>query len=451
MLTDLYLSGNAISFTGGPLERKSSFRVRLAMTADDEHITNVRILSDVKSFFLQDATVARERIATLDEQSLRDLRDQLHVKLMDELPAIAGRQLTKRMPGNVAKLADDCWAFGASLAQEALLKEADHVLKPPDRRIPATVTRSCSATQTASSDQNANLESILRNMLRIDREVKELRASDTRMKAILAAQQVRLTNLEERAARCAARDECPSNGETRPVSPASPATADAADCAATAAVNTVGPPQDAASTDPFSAPAELIPSSRKCPSTGESEGSTASPTRSGSADTEVRDVTPQTEPPVETSPPQVEPSNDTAARGSAVQAVNAATDQFGDAPAVTTSCASISPAGVEPAPCSEGRCPDKGSNGQADSTEITASLTAKLARTLDLNQLAGAIVARMKAPAVSQRSEGEDSDSEPDQKPTESRQPGHLRTEKHPQPPALPPAGQNTFQSDPSP
>ena len=66
------------------------------------------ILSDIQSFFSGESDSAREQIARLNEASLRSLRDQLHSQLVEVIPAIAGRPLMKRMPGNVAKLADDC-------------------------------------------------------------------------------------------------------------------------------------------------------------------------------------------------------------------------------------------------------------------------------------------------------------------------------------------------------
>lgn len=157
------------------------------------------ILTDIKSFFSGESDSAREQIARLDEASLRSLRDQLHSQLVEVIPAIAGRPVMKRMPGNVAKLADDCWAFGSSLAQAVLLKEADSVLKPVDRRIPASVLRSSSATRITSAETE-KMEDILNNMVRMDREIRSLQVSETKLRGILTAQQVRIASLEERLA-----------------------------------------------------------------------------------------------------------------------------------------------------------------------------------------------------------------------------------------------------------
>ena len=247
----------------------------------------------MKGFFRQDSAITREHIATLDEQSLRHLRDQLHSKLVDELPAIAGRPLTKRMPGNVAKLADDCWAFGASLAQEALLKEADSVLKAPDRRLPITVPRPSSATQTAApAADTANLEAVLSNMIRMDRELQQLRASDTRMKAIIAAQQIRLANLEERAAKCTARDESPSIDRTTPSTSALPAPTVTAECPVPAVSSASGEtPQAAVSPGSFSAAADPVMCSDNCLPTGGTEGAGA--VHSGRSNTDSREREPR--------------------------------------------------------------------------------------------------------------------------------------------------------------
>ena len=183
------------------------------------------ILSNIKDFFCRESDSTREQIIRLDEQSLRSLRDQLHSQLVDEFPATAGRPLTKRMPGNVTKLADDCWAFGASLAQGILLKEADCVLKPPDRRAQAVALQSSSATPLTAADIG-NMEAILNNMTRLDREVQNLQASEIKLREIMAAQQVRIASLEERAARCGAHDNSVGDGETSPASSDAPSTAD---------------------------------------------------------------------------------------------------------------------------------------------------------------------------------------------------------------------------------
>ena len=199
------------------------------------------ILSSIKDFFCRESDATREQIARLNEQSLRSLRDQLHSHLVDEFPATAGRPLTKRMPGNVTKLADDCWAFGTSLAQGVLMKEADCVLKPPDRRAQASALQSSSATPPTAADIG-NMEAILNNMARLDREIQNLQASETKLREIIAAQQVRIANLEERAARCDARDKSMGGREASPASSAALSTVDrsAPESAATSRATATG-------------------------------------------------------------------------------------------------------------------------------------------------------------------------------------------------------------------
>ena len=129
------------------------------------------------------------------------------------------------MPGNVAKLMDDCWAFGSSIAQEALLKEADSALKAPDRRSPASLPKSSSSTQTPSQEETDKMEAIVINMVRLDREMQQFRASNEKLNATLAAQRVRITNLEELAAGPARPDSQDISG-TAPVTSAAPSPAD---------------------------------------------------------------------------------------------------------------------------------------------------------------------------------------------------------------------------------
>ena len=171
------------------------------MAYENEELNVEEILSNVDSFFRQDSAFARERLARLDEPSLRSLRDQRHCKLVALIPSVAGRSLTKRMPGNVAKLTDDCWAFGASIAQEVVLKEADSALKPPDCCAPVSAPQTSAASLTSSSTETANMEAILSNMLRMDKELQDLRASNIKLNQSLASQQVRIANLVDRAAR----------------------------------------------------------------------------------------------------------------------------------------------------------------------------------------------------------------------------------------------------------
>ena len=50
-------------------------------------------------------------LLTLEESDLRDLREQLYTELCSAVPAVAGRQLSRRVTGNTSALAEDCWAL----------------------------------------------------------------------------------------------------------------------------------------------------------------------------------------------------------------------------------------------------------------------------------------------------------------------------------------------------
>ena len=64
-------------------------------------------------------------LLTLEESDLRDLREQLHTELCTAVPAVAGRQLSRRVTGNTSALAEDCWALGFSASQGVLTHRAD--------------------------------------------------------------------------------------------------------------------------------------------------------------------------------------------------------------------------------------------------------------------------------------------------------------------------------------
>ena len=270
------------------------------------------------------------------------------------------------MPGNVAKLADDCWAFGASIAQEALLKEADCVLKAPDRRIPPCSLKPSATTQTPPSCETSKLEGVISNMVRLDREMQELRASAEKMKASLAAQRARIADLEELAARPAARIESQNVSGTAPVNSvdsvlgSGPENAlengSARECAASEITSEVSSP----------------------PEPNESNGS---PSQTGEIPL-----------PPAMAPEQVEStlSNEEATKGNISPKASSDSTEDCTAPAIECVPTSSATGAVATKEHLTDR-PDPGLTAQP-----VAGLAAEMARSLDLDRLAGAIVAHMK-------------------------------------------------------
>ena len=378
------------------------------------------ILTDIQSFFSGESDSAREQIARLNEASLRSLRDQLHSQLVEVIPAIAGRPLMKRMPGNVAKLADDCWAFGSSLAQSVLLKEADNVLKPPDRRIPASVLRSSSATRITSAG-NEKMETILNNMVRMDREIQCLQVSETKLREIIKAQQVRIASLEERLAGFVIRGENPSDSvatplrsalasaraERTPLQYAGASTGPAAEDALVSRIDTNGPDvnlplvhdasADVAATDAPDATSQTVSPTMTIKQSGNAMPSGA--TVHGPADTSV-----------------------------------AITSAGGNPATASDQVATSSPSAS--APVTEVRQSEEPAGHPA------VGLAAEVARALDIDRLAIAIVAQMKrrtGPSPGTDCEGSDSsDYEPIAYPRVTRPPRVNRSQSEALPP---PAG----------
>ena len=57
----------------------------MAAHCEESESSTDLMLKNAKSFFSQDPTSTREQIASLDEQKLRSLRDQLHLQLVEVL------------------------------------------------------------------------------------------------------------------------------------------------------------------------------------------------------------------------------------------------------------------------------------------------------------------------------------------------------------------------------
>ena len=153
-----------------------------------------------------DPAAVRCVLASLDEADLRVVRTQLHSGLQSVVLAAAGRPLSRRVQGNIASLADDCWALGYSAAQGVLTQRANGAtLKPAGRDPlpppgPAPPSDGSSTTTSATA---ASLEAIIATQLRLEQSVTHLRTGRTTSEA-------RLKSLEDESARlreqCAIRD-----------------------------------------------------------------------------------------------------------------------------------------------------------------------------------------------------------------------------------------------------
>ena len=397
------------------------------------------ILADIKGFFGQEPASTRELIATLDEPALRTLRDQLYPQLKEEFPATAGRPMTKRIPGNKAKLADDVWAFGASLAKQVLLKEADSVLKPPDRRVGLV---QC-ATQTLPSAESDRVEALISNMARIDREAQDLRASHAKMKTTIAAQQVRIANLEEREARCAARDESPSGADAAPAPAAATASASRPPPLETPAAEVAAgsPALETTSGEGLSESTDLSEGRVTQPSTGEPTSPAPDHTLVTNADVGRVRTAPTTACQTETFPKSLEqttgsPSGEAAVHSTAVVLASAtsATDAVVGTERVT-------PYHSGSAPAMEGGRDEQSDIGHP---HPTADVASEMARSFDIDRLAGAIVGMMQQRAgptpSSDYGNSDSDDNEPVAGIRVRRPPRVNRLRKAPLPPPMEPA-----------
>ncbi|XP_043220431.1 uncharacterized protein LOC122380898 [Amphibalanus amphitrite] len=151
-------------------------------------------------------------MASMDEPDLRELRELLHAALSAVIPAVAGRPLCRRVTGNLAGLADDCWTLGYSAAQGMLTQRANAAtLKPagrnplpppgPTRSPPSDSAMSCPSAITSS------LEAIISTQLRMENEIRELharQATQDAYKTRLKQLELEITGLRRE---CAARDD----------------------------------------------------------------------------------------------------------------------------------------------------------------------------------------------------------------------------------------------------
>ena len=163
-------------------------------------------------------------LGTLDEADLRSLRDHLHAALPDAIPATAGRQLARRNAGSSARLVEDCWAFGFSIANGVLTSRAHSCTLRPAGRNPleplpppsnnmAAFTNSMEdlvASQlrmekngTAQQRDIARLSSeiaALRGLHEEVAELRELRQSVTELRAAVSDRDSRIAHLEAQVA-----------------------------------------------------------------------------------------------------------------------------------------------------------------------------------------------------------------------------------------------------------
>lgn len=145
-------------------------------------------------------------LLTLEEKDLRDLREQLFTELCCAVPAVAGRQLSRRVTGNTSALAEDCWALGYSASQGVLTQRADSsTLKSAGRDPlpPPGPLRSSPSASSADSGAAASMEAIISMQLRLEREVAQLRRDKANDDVRLRCMEREATRLQEE---CTARD-----------------------------------------------------------------------------------------------------------------------------------------------------------------------------------------------------------------------------------------------------
>ena len=171
--------------------------------------------AEKKLFFTSSSTVFSGRydpaavcgmLMTLEENDLRDLREQLHAASCSAVTAVAGRPLSRRVSGNTSALADDCWALGFSVSQGVLTQRADsNTLKPAGRDPlpPPGPIRPSAPVSTPSPDATASMEAIIAMQLRLECEVSELRRSKQSLEGRLKAVECESARLREE---CTARD-----------------------------------------------------------------------------------------------------------------------------------------------------------------------------------------------------------------------------------------------------
>ena len=145
-------------------------------------------------------------LLTLDESDLRDLREQLYAALCSAVPAVAGRPLSRRVTGNTAALAEDCWALGFSASQGVLTQRADSsALKSAGRDPlpPPGSIRPAAAVPSDNSDVLSSMETIIATQLRLEREVADLRRDKATVENRLKTVECESARLREE---CSARD-----------------------------------------------------------------------------------------------------------------------------------------------------------------------------------------------------------------------------------------------------
>ena len=171
-----------------------------------------------------DAASVCEVLATLYEVDLRSLRDHFHAALPDAIPATAGRLLARRNAGSLARLVEDCWALGYSIANGVLTSKAHTSTLRPAGRNPlgplppppgslSAITNSMEGLVTSQLRLEGFCSAQQREMTRIKPELAEIRElhdelvemrtirqSVTELQAAVAEQDSRIAHLEAQVA-----------------------------------------------------------------------------------------------------------------------------------------------------------------------------------------------------------------------------------------------------------
>ena len=157
-----------------------------------------------------DAASVCELLGTMAETDLRDLREHLHAALPDAIPATAGRQLARRNAGSSARLVEDCWALGYSVASGTLTTRANSTtlrpigrsplepLPPPSLNVSA-ISNSMEGLVSAQLRLEAGFSSQQRDIAGLKSEMlalRDLRREITELRAAVVDKDARIAHLE---------------------------------------------------------------------------------------------------------------------------------------------------------------------------------------------------------------------------------------------------------------
>ena len=146
----------------------------------------------------QDPTAVRQVMMTLDETDIRNLREHLFRQLAEAVPAVGGRTLCRRKPGNKAALSDDCWELGYSCVQRLLTQHANtSTLRPAGREM---LPPPGSGLEPAASSVVASLETVISRQLNLERQLQALGSKNTELETRVRYLEEESTRLREESA-----------------------------------------------------------------------------------------------------------------------------------------------------------------------------------------------------------------------------------------------------------